>query len=646
MLSLAEETCLNIGDRFRVVTACNAAATVTGIVQPHNKHNSERRVNSDNLNNTNRPNQNSSTNTTGGMAAAKGTGNPVNTPGNRRQVTDAESATKYLKMVGVIHPDKEYDLGTFAIALDTVANNLNSDENTPAIKAISILLQEMKPVRKEEEEGKEKEMLQTVANTFREAKEDWRVMMQEAWEGIDSKMKQHEENMEKKMKGIFDAERKQLLDDIQETVHQSQFSTPRRTGEKDSYAGATARGGWEGSGAEAKGGEVMRPGEAALKAKTSKRQIMLEKTKGMKEWGMDTLTPGEIVMKVNIGINRAKQDRTDAKGVKNIIAARKLPRGGVLLTAADEPTAKWIKEVATKDFLDNIGGSTSVVKKGYNLAMDYVPVSLNPSSEATCREIERENNLKEGAIINARWFKNPDNRRQGQKAAGMLLTVKRARQANMIIRKGIMIDFNMIFGRRMEINPRTCYKCQEVGAEHTAAECPGEQICGTCGGEHHYAECVNGDKEYWYCRNCDQEGHGPADKACPAYTAAKAKLDARHPGNTQVLFDETDDESEDKEREQTVKIREARKPKSTRGEKREEPAKGPRLETGGGNRGGNMGDKHKTKPVGGQVPRSGSHKGTRSILVSDSDESEVEEMPHTLRYLDTNTDTLNRYVVV
>ncbi|KAF9054640.1 hypothetical protein BJ165DRAFT_1399821 [Panaeolus papilionaceus] len=34
MLSLAEETCLNIGDRFRVVTACNAAATVTGIVQP------------------------------------------------------------------------------------------------------------------------------------------------------------------------------------------------------------------------------------------------------------------------------------------------------------------------------------------------------------------------------------------------------------------------------------------------------------------------------------------------------------------------------------------------------------------------------------------------------------------------------------
>ncbi|KAF9051261.1 hypothetical protein BJ165DRAFT_1341119, partial [Panaeolus papilionaceus] len=150
------------------------------------------------------------------------------------------------------------------------------------------------------------------------------------------------------------------------------------------------------------------------------------------------------------------------------------------------------------------------------IALDFVPIGMDPSSGSEWREVEKENRLREGAIMGARWFKELERRKPRQSVAAMHSTVKGSRQANRIIDKGLSIKYRLALARRIKIQPNTCYNGQEIHADHITSNCPNALTCTICRGEEHdHRTCCNDDPYQYYCKNCKTKcDHGPGSKDC------------------------------------------------------------------------------------------------------------------------------------
>ncbi|PPQ87886.1 hypothetical protein CVT24_012913 [Panaeolus cyanescens] len=130
----------------------------------------------------------------------------------------------------------------------------------------------------------------------------------------------------------------------------------------------------------------------------------------------------------------------------------------------------------------------------------------------------------------------------------MQVTLRRARQANRIIKLGLKFNDKVGEGRRVEVIPCVCYNCQEVDARHIATNCPNETTCLGCGGNHNHRTCGNYNRHTYYCKNCDMRGdHGPGSKDCPKYQEARMRIEAKVPGNGSEYYEDTDEGEEAEE---------------------------------------------------------------------------------------------------
>lgn len=117
----------------------------------------------------------------------------------------------------------------------------------------------------------------------------------------------------------------------------------------------------------------------------------------------------------------------------------------------------------------------------------------------------------------------------------MKVVFKSAEMANKAIRSRLLIGGRRCNVRKLLPEPRRCYKCQKIEPGHTAYLCPVEhQICGNCAENHTTQECpVADDTDEHKCTNCDEAGHGAANRDCPTYARKREELQKR---NSELLY--------------------------------------------------------------------------------------------------------------
>ena len=69
-----------------------------------------------------------------------------------------------------------------------------------------------------------------------------------------------------------------------------------------------------------------------------------------------------------------------------------------------------------------------------------------------------------------------------------------------------------------------------------AADCDHAETCGTCGQEHHTAECEEPNLDKYKCVSCNTYGHASWDRTCPKFMAACQKVERTDPENTYKYF--------------------------------------------------------------------------------------------------------------
>ncbi|PPR06479.1 hypothetical protein CVT24_002565, partial [Panaeolus cyanescens] len=475
-----------------------------------------------------------------------------NPTGDQTEIMDAKTAVALLCKEGIISTGDTPDLFALGEALFGVVRQGNQTSGgTGMVKAVALILQNMTIAEGNngttggERTTTREEMNKLVGGVVEAMKVDWEDMCEKMMKRVDEVLEARGKKIEDGVREMLQTHGKEEREARSELLNKLPKTFAKVVGE----TGGEGVGGKGGGGVSTRGvGGERREGQTGglnKASKFAKRQVMIEKATGFSTWNLYELDDAAIIAKVNIALNNVRKELRPNAPITRFEAVRKMPRGGVLLTADSEETAEWVKGGGRTRFLENLGCTTMIAEKGYRVAVDYVPVYMKPEDVEERRRLEERNKFATGSIIDARWMKHPSRRRPGQQVATMQVTMRRARQANQIINVGLKFDNKIGEGRRMEVIPCVCYNCQEVDAKHIATNCPNETVCLGCGGPHNHRNCDNYDQQSYYCKNCDLTGdHGPGSKDCPKYQEARMRIEARVPGNGDELYEETDCEEE------------------------------------------------------------------------------------------------------
>ncbi|KAF8817604.1 hypothetical protein BYT27DRAFT_7008846, partial [Phlegmacium glaucopus] len=191
-----------------------------------------------------------------------------------------------------------------------------------------------------------------------------------------------------------------------------------------------------------------------------------------------------------------------------------------------------------KAFEEHFGGSAKVKEPVYQVIVDFLPVTLRDSLADSTSRIAEENGLPEGTIERARWIRAPKNWNAGQRFAHAIMTIRGRTEASKIIQRGIIVEGQRMRARKLEEEPRRCFKCQQFG--HMAAKCKVDhEVCPNCAGKHQSGQCDKTRVDF-QCANCTKvklkADHAAWDRACPRYAEEKRKVKGRDPGSQYMYF--------------------------------------------------------------------------------------------------------------
>jgi len=299
-----------------------------------------------------------------------------------------------------------------------------------------------------------------------------------------------------------------------------------------------------------------------VKVRESKRgkQILVDGIEGVMN-ATEGLTNMELVEKANLAWKALPQSRardefddptesdgegedgsvSKPEGVK-FVTALKLKNGGVVFDCNLESGTDWLRHRVTKqEFESKFGGSAVIKRRAFTMMIGYLPVRLKDCLEGMGVEIERENgeDVKFGSVKKLRWMRNPNvSWGQHQKLAHAMITVDDKTTANNLIRNGIVIQGERRWVKKMEDEPKRCYRCQLIDPApgHRAATCERAEICANCGStEHQTGKCETAVSKF-RCASCTlgkrkANGHASWDRRCPIYIEKQLALRDKIPEN-------------------------------------------------------------------------------------------------------------------
>jgi len=278
--------------------------------------------------------------------------------------------------------------------------------------------------------------------------------------------------------------------------------------------------------------------DVLMRDELQQRQFILDGDEGLAN---EKLTPKEMIVKANLAIDQVAAEEEDSiyadgkpQGTR-FVAARPLKNGGILLEMETEEGVEWLREESIKErFESSFPGLVKVKERTYQVVVQFISTRLKEKLEKMLTEIEDENSFPEDTILKARWMRNPTNWSQTQLKAHAVVSVPSKGIANMILRKGLIIEGIRHEARKLEEDPKRCFRCQLIGAGHMAATCTASEACSNCSGHHATGECRANRAEF-RCVTCkknkQQDDHASWDRRCPAFLQEKARLREKKPEN-------------------------------------------------------------------------------------------------------------------
>jgi hypothetical protein len=217
---------------------------------------------------------------------------------------------------------------------------------------------------------------------------------------------------------------------------------------------------------------------AVMRGRNMLRQIVIDKAPNSDGGGLSGLSEKEAVAKANLALTSLSGEAMPKGAV--FVGAAKLHNGSILLQTDSEETATWLKRgEVTKQFVDNLGGTSVFKPRQLQTVVEFVPVAFDPETAGALRGVEAASGLALGSISSARYFKPAHRRTPRQTTAHMMMGFASHDAANHAIEHGIFVKAKHIFVRKLLQEPKRCVKCQSLDGKHIASECTfTHDVCG------------------------------------------------------------------------------------------------------------------------------------------------------------------------
>lgn len=186
-----------------------------------------------------------------------------------------------------------------------------------------------------------------------------------------------------------------------------------------------------------------------------------------------------------------------------VVAARLLPSGDVVLTTDSPETARTLRNRA--EWSSVLGATARVKRPRFTVLVKHVAKDAIDCSdqEIARRTIHAQNARLHGVIDFLHVGRSTRDANRGKKTVSLIIDVATPQQANLIIEEGLILQSVIheveVFHRDCVVT--RCYKCHGIG--HTARVCTRQDRCGYCASSGHrddacehrrkgsQAKCVN-----------------------------------------------------------------------------------------------------------------------------------------------------------
>ncbi|CAA7269137.1 unnamed protein product [Cyclocybe aegerita] len=169
------------------------------------------------------------------------------------------------------------------------------------------------------------------------------------------------------------------------------------------------------------------------------RTIMIDTTPGLSTNGLAEMDEREIVGKANMALELMAKAGENIPKSAELVGARKMRNGGVLLEMNTVEGAKWLREVGTEGFLERMGGTSVVTERTVTVVVEYVPITFDPSNMEALQRIEKASSLTTNTIAKASYIKPKERRKPGQKVAHIFMSLRGVEDGDKAIRHGLYI---------------------------------------------------------------------------------------------------------------------------------------------------------------------------------------------------------------
>ncbi|KIK02007.1 hypothetical protein K443DRAFT_122095 [Laccaria amethystina LaAM-08-1] len=243
------------------------------------------------------------------------------------------------------------------------------------------------------------------------------------------------------------------------------------------------------------------------KGTLQRRQILLDGIQGVRT-AVDGLTERELVEKANLALKGMSIWASDRPAGTKLMVVKKLRNGGVVFELESEKAAEWVKKKDVREiFVESFGGSAQIKDRTFQVVVQFVPTELRDRDKEVMEAAENCVGAGRGTVAGMKWMKNPQHWRKGQQCTHLILATTNRMAANVMIREGVVIDGLRLRVKKLEADPRRCFKYQFIGWGHTAETCKDSlELCGTCTlSTHPTAKCPVKDPEKFICVNCRHE---------------------------------------------------------------------------------------------------------------------------------------------
>ena len=207
-----------------------------------------------------------------------------------------------------------------------------------------------------------------------------------------------------------------------------------------------------------------------------------------------------------------------------IISAKRLMNGGVLLEMGSEGAAQWMGESNNRaDFIGRFAPEAVYKVRSYTTVVQFIPLQFRVGCDEEIWQLERDDGLPTGSVLQAQWIKPAHRHTKDQVCGHAFLMLSDPGTANRILTNGLTICHKWVFAEKYTKEPLHCYKCQWWG--HLLSGCQlDHDVCGTCSGRHRTATCW--EDKWMRCVSCGVNGHPSWDRRCPTYISKCNNLDA------------------------------------------------------------------------------------------------------------------------